>query len=106
MLSSTGPGKPLTEAGLRQLITKALDKGFISESPHSSEDRAYRNISDDDMRYGLERGDWTIEKPPNYDQGHHSWEYLIRTVDIEGDELHLKVAAYPADNRIAVITKY
>lgn len=106
MLSFNEQSKPMSEAGLRQAVSKAIAKGFIREMPHSEKDRAYRNISDEDVRHGLERKTWTLARIPNYDNDHKSWEYLIKTVDIEGDELHLKIAVYPADNRICVITKY
>ena len=58
--------------------------------------------------FGLERSDWVLAKPPNYDPHpkHKTWEYLIRTRDIEGDELHLKIAVYPKEGRIKVITKF
>jgi len=48
MLSSKK--KPLSPAGLRLLLEKALDKGWVRELPHSDVDRAYRNISDDDIQ--------------------------------------------------------
>jgi hypothetical protein len=106
MLSFNPKSKPLSEAGLRQVVRRALEKGFIRESMHSCVDRAYRSISDDDVRFGLERRGWKLAKPPNFDEEHRNPEYLIKTVDIEGDELHLKIAVYPAENRIWIITKY
>jgi hypothetical protein len=56
--------------------------------------------------HGLERKDWVLEGHPNYDAEHRKWEYLIRTVDTEGQELHLKIAATPADKRIEIITRW
>jgi hypothetical protein len=108
MLSSSLKTKPLSDAALRQAVNRVLNKGFIREAFHSEVERADRNISDDDIRYGLERKDWTLAKEPNWDDNpkHHNWEYLIRTVDVDQMELHLKLAIYPGENRIRIITKY
>jgi hypothetical protein len=97
---------PLGEHALRQLIRAALDRGYFTESLHAEAEHPERGISIDDVLFGLEREDWTLAKPPNYDERHRSWEYLIRTVDIEEDELHVKLAAYPAEKRIEIITRW
>ena len=55
---------------------------------------------------GLEREDWVLVGNPSYDEQHRTWEYLIRTVDVEGQELHLKIAAVVADKRIEIITRW
>jgi hypothetical protein len=47
----------------------------------------------------LERTDWVIVSPPDYDQEHNSWEYLIRTCDLDGVELHLKIVPGPEFER-------
>jgi hypothetical protein len=106
MLSPAPPTKPLSEVGLRQAVNRILDRGFIREGFHSEEERADRNISDDDIRYGLERKDWVLEKPPDWDGKHKNFEYLIRTVDVDQCELHLKIVIYPSENRLKIITKY
>ncbi len=98
--------RPLTENGLRQLILTALEKGYVRESWHAESEHPERNISIDDVIHGLEREDWTLVKAPNYDDEHRSWEYLIKTVDIERDELHIKIAAFPAQKRIEIITRW
>jgi hypothetical protein len=67
-------------------VAKIVEKGFIRESWHSETERAYRNISDEDVLFGLERKDWTLKKA-DFDDKHNSYEYLIRTVDVEGDGL-------------------
>jgi hypothetical protein len=100
--------QPLSEQALRAAVKRATDKGFIREAFHSEVERADRNISDEDIRYGLERKDWTLAKKPDWDDcpKHKNWEYLIKTVDVDQEILHLKIAIYPAENRIKVITKY
>jgi hypothetical protein len=105
MLSYIQP-KPLSGAALRQLIAKAVEKGWVRETFHSEHERAHRNISDEDILYGLERADWIIVSPPDYDKEHNSWEYLIKTCDLDGVELHLKVVPGPADGTVKVITKF
>jgi hypothetical protein len=108
MLSSIRQSKPssISEAALKHLIEKALDKGWIREAFHSEHERAYRNISEQDVLYGLERKDWVLAAPPDYDNDHKNWEYLIKTVNIEGEELHLKIAPNVADGTVRVITKF
>lgn len=103
--SPKSPPKPLSENGLRQIVAKIVERGFIRESWHSETERAERNISDEDVLFGLERKDWTLEKT-DFDDKHNNQEYLIKTVDVEGVELHLKIVVYPEENRLLVITKY
>jgi hypothetical protein len=105
MLSYQQP-KQLSEGALRQLISKAVDKGWVREAFHSEHERAHRNISDEDVLYGLECSDWTLSAPPDYDAGHKNWEYLVKTRDVDGAELHLKIAPNPSDGTVQVITKY
>lgn len=105
MLSYQKP-KYLSADALRQLLEKAVDKGWIREAWHSEHERAYRNITMEDVLYGLEHPDWILVAPPDYDDDHKNWEYLIKTVDIEGIELHLKIAPNPADGTAYVITKF
>lgn len=98
--------RPLSEHALRQLIRVALEKGYYRECAHAEDHHPERHISADDVIHGLEREDWTLNVSPNYDAAHQSYEYLIRTVDIEGDELHIKLAAFPAEKRFEVITRW
>lgn len=96
---------PLHEKALRQLISNALNRGYFRESFHAEFNHPERNISADDVIHGLERGDWTLASS-NYDEQHRNYEYLIWTFDFEGDELHIKIAAYPSEKRIEVITRW
>ena len=96
----------LSERTLRQLLRVALDRGYCRESWHAESGHPDRSISIEDVIYGLERRDWTLARPPNYDDEHRNWEYLIRTVDVEGDELHIKIAAFPSEKRIEIITRW
>jgi len=97
---------PLGEHALRQLICVAMEKGYFRERLHAENEHPERNISVDDVIHGLEREDWTLAKSPDYDDEHRSWEYLISTVDIEGDKLSIKIAAYPTEKRFEVITRW
>jgi hypothetical protein len=107
MLSYSQPRtKALSESVLRQHVAKALSKGWIRESFHSATERAHRNVSFDDVLFGLEKSDWVLAAPPNYDDDHKGWEYLIKTTDIEGVELELKIAAKPVDGTVIVISKF
>jgi hypothetical protein len=96
----------LNENALRNLIEAAVSRGYYREAVHAEAGHPERGISIDDVLHGLERDDWVFEKSPNYDSEHHSWEYLVKTVDIEGNELHIKIAAFPDDKRFEIITRW
>jgi len=96
----------LTEEQLRDFVRIAYERGYYRETFHSEHERAYRDISPDDIAYGLERSDWVLCKAPDYDKKFGSWEYLIRTVDIEDEELHLKIAIDLRYQRFEVISKW
>jgi hypothetical protein len=100
------PPAPLTESALRNLIRVATTKGYIRETLHAENDHPERNLSIDDVLYGLERTDWILERTPDYDSEHENYEYLVKTMDIEGHELHIKLAAYPSEKRIGIITRW
>ena len=95
----------MSEAGLRQFITRALDRGFIKESFHSEFDRAYRNISDEDIRYGLAHKGWRLESDPEESKT-GGFKYLIRTIDVDQDELHLVVKPDTKTGTLKIVTKY
>jgi hypothetical protein len=97
---------PLSANALRNLIEAAIARGYLEESEHAEHDHPERNLSIDDVVYGLKRRDWALAAESNYDREHHNWEYLIRTKDIEGNELEIKIAAYPDYKRIRIITKW
>jgi hypothetical protein len=102
---SQGRPSPLSETALRELTHIALERGYIRERQHAEHGHPERNISIDDVIHGLDREDWKLEAK-DYDEEHKSWEYLIRTHDVDGDELHIKIAALPSEKRIWVITRW
>jgi hypothetical protein len=95
----------MSEAGLRQFVARALDKGFVREGWHSEVERAERNITDDDIRYGLERRDWVLEGEPELSKN-GGFKYLIRTVDVDQVELHLLVKPETKTVSLKILTKY
>jgi hypothetical protein len=97
--------KPMSDAGLRQFIARALDKGYVREGFHSEIERAERNISDEDIRYGLSRKNWVVESPPEQSRT-GGFKYLIRTVDVEQEELHLLVKPDAETGNLKILTKY
>ena len=99
------PPKPLSPDALRRLIEFALAEGYFRESFHASDEHPERNISLEDVTEGLKRDDWVIETT-EYDPKHKNWKYLIKTKDIEGDELHILIAADPKRTRIKEITRW
>jgi hypothetical protein len=103
---SRASGRPLSEKALRAFLKRALERFYYRESFHAAHEHPERGISTDDVIHGLERDDWTFAKPPNYDPKHKNWEYLIRTVDLDGEELHVKIAVYPGGDGFEVITRW
>ena len=57
------------------------------------------------FEYGLSLS-FTLAENPNWDADHKSWEYLIRTIDLDGSELRMKIAVDVEFGRIRVITKF
>lgn len=105
MLSHTKKAKPLLAIALRQFLKKALDRGWYEEAYHPKVERAFRNISDEDLVHGLELSTWVIEKTePAREKG--LFKYTIRTADIEGVELHIVVLPFLETQRFKIITKY
>jgi hypothetical protein len=97
--------KAMTTAGLRQFVARALSKGYVREGFHSEVERTSRNISDEDIRYGLSRKDWTLDGPPAPSKT-GGFKYLIRTVDVEQEELSLLVKPDTATGNLKILTKY
>src|SRR6202044_1298330 len=86
--------KSMSEAALRQFVAKAVEKDWIREGFHSETENVYRNISDEDIRNGLERKDYYVEVDPEPGENKGEFKYVIRTVDIEQEDLHVVVLPY------------
>ena len=83
-----------------------MAKGLYRESFHARYEHPERKLTTDDVVHGLERKDWSVVRQPNWDDAHKNWEYLIKTKDVEGDELRLKIAVFPEEGRFTVITRW
>jgi hypothetical protein len=104
--ASSGPSQPaLDENRLQEVVQQIVNYGKIREMRHSSKDRSYRNISEDDILAMLQ-GKWKLAATPDWDEQHRNWEYKIKGSDIEGDELVLKIAVNEELKRIDIITKF
>lgn len=107
MSSSEEPRPPcMGEQQLREFVRFARKRGYYGETFHSEVERAHRNISPDDIAHGLDQDDWYQCRNADFDKEHKTWEYLIRTVDIEGDVLHLKITVDEKSKRFEVISKW
>ena len=95
----------LDEDRLRGIVQRIVYYGEIKEAFHSAHERAYRNISQDDILAMLE-GAWKLAAKPDWDESHRNWEYKLTGIDLEGDELVLKIAVNEELKRITVITKF
>jgi hypothetical protein len=104
--ASSSPGSAaLDEEKLRLVVERIVYYGEIKESFHSASERAERGVSQDDIVAMLE-GNWTFSAAPDWDQAHKNWEYKLAGVDLEGDELVLKITVNEEMQRITIITKY
>jgi hypothetical protein len=104
--ASSGPAYPaLNLDELRSKVQRIVMYGTIREAKHSAVDRAYRDISQDDILSMLE-GKWVLSTIPDWDDEHRNWEYLLAGTDIEGDPLSLKIAVNEEMQRIDIITKF
>ncbi len=59
-----------------------------------------------DIVAGLERHDWRLVGTPEYDEKHKEWKYTIETVDLEGEELHVRIAVSLERFSFTVVTKW
>lgn len=98
--------KPFTVEELRAFVKEALSSGSYREIPHSRIDRAYRNITNDDILHGLERDDWQLAGDPTFDTKRNRWRYQISTRDVEGEPLKLIVSPRTELCRIDIISKW
>jgi hypothetical protein len=62
-------------------------------------------VLQDDIVAMLE-GEWALAAEPDWDQAHKNWEYKLAGIDMEGDELVLKITVNEEMQRITIITKY
>ena len=96
----------LSETAIRELVRYAIEKSYYKESFHAEYEHSERNLSIEDVIYGLERGDWTFDRPPEFDEDHKNWKYFIKTVDIESEPLVILIKAIPEYKRFEVITRW
>lgn len=95
-----------SEQAIRECITYALEKGYYRESDHATDDHPERNISTDDVIYGLECTDWTFDRPSEFDEDRGEWKHYVSTVDIEGDALLIILKIIPEYKRFKVISRW
>lgn len=103
--ASLAPAEPaMDEDDLRTAVQRIVVYGTYVECTHSSRDRAYRNISDDDIQACL-TGPWKLAgfEPSKIKRG---WKYTVTGCDIEGDELSLVIDVNKELQRIEIITKF
>jgi hypothetical protein len=97
----------LGEADLRKLLSEALDSAPDSnpETYHSRFGHLERDLSVDDVIYGLERP-WKFERAPQFNRDEWQWKYRIATNSIEGDPIVIIVAVDTANRSFQVITRW
>jgi hypothetical protein len=106
--ASSAPGEPaMDQEELRIAVQRIITHGTYEESYHSSKDRAYRNISDDDIQVCL-MGQFRLAavEVGQDRRGRACWKYEISGRDIEGEALSLVIAVNKETQKITVVTKF
>ena len=106
--ASSGPSESkMDEAELQVAVARIIVHGTYEERRHSSQDRAYRNISDEDIQVCLNGPFRLVSAEPGEDaRGRKLWKYEIRGCDLEGDELSLILNVSKEFQKIIVVTKF
>jgi hypothetical protein len=97
----------LSEESLRALVLDALENSPDSSNGtfHARFDHLERNLSQDDVIYGLER-QWNFDRPPVFNDDEWQWKYYIATESIDGDDLLIIIAVDTLDHSFEVITRW
>jgi len=97
----------LREEELRALVSEALG-GAPEESNETFHARFHhleRNLSQDDVIYGLERP-WNFDRAPAFNQHEWQWKYFIATESIDGDGLVIIIAVDTSNRSFEVVTRW
>ncbi len=109
IMSTVGYCPPyLSEGELKALVLEALANApgpERLETYHARFDHLERELSIDDVIYGLERA-WTYERPPEFNQAEWQWKYRIATETIDGDPLIIVIAVDTANRSFEVVTRW
>ena len=98
----------LSKEELRALVLDALENGPDEGSNftfHARYDHLDRNLSQDDVIYGLERL-WNFDKPPVFNQDEWQWKYFIATESVDGDEILIIIAVDTLNRSFEVVTRW
>ena len=97
----------LSEGELRSLVADALENGpdGSNDTFHARFDHLERNLSQDDVIYGLERP-WSFDRPPVFNEDEWQWKYYIATESIDGDDLLIIIAVDTSNRSFEVVTRW
>lgn len=106
--ASSVPSEPkMDEAELQVAVARIVVHGTYAERKHSYQDRAYRNVSDDDIQSCLTGPYRLVSVDLGTDRrGRKFWKYEIMGRDLEGEELSLVLNVSKELQKIAIVTKY
>jgi hypothetical protein len=106
--ASSQPGDPaMSEDELSVAVQRIIAYGVYEECKHSSQDRSYRNISDDDIQFCLSRRfKLTGVEPGEDSRGRKCWKYRVTGRDTEGAELSLVITVNTETQKLKIITKF
>jgi hypothetical protein len=97
----------LSEEELRSLVSNALENGpdGSDDTFHARFDHLERDLSQDDVIYGLERP-WNFDKPPVFNEDEWQWKYSIATESVDGDALVIIIAVDTSNRSFEVVTRW
>jgi len=104
-MSSKRP-EPLSRTELKKILDSAIKSGAYIETFHARFDHVERQIDLNDVLYGLQRPDWKLGSPPRFDKEFWSWEYTVRTMDLEGSPLTIVISVDSRNKSFEVITRW
>jgi hypothetical protein len=97
----------LTEEELKSLVLDALNSapGGAKDTFHARFDHLERNLSQDDVIYGLE-SPWKFDRQPVFNHDEWQWKYYIATKSIDGVDLLIIVAVDTLNRSFQVVTRW
>jgi hypothetical protein len=77
----------------------------VKDTFHARFDHLERNLSQDDVIYGLE-SPWKFDRQPVFNHDEWQWKYYIATESIDGDDLLIIVAVDTLNRSFEVVTRW
>jgi hypothetical protein len=108
MTSGSSKPIPLKQKQVREVVAAALSNhGYYVESFsfHARFDHPERHLSIDDVLFGL-RNHWRGCKVSRFNDDEWQWQYLIKTHDVDRNEIVVVIGLDPKNARFTVVTAF